>query len=403
MPEKIKNFSQIIGNKNTIAFLQNHLQKGTLPNRIIFEGEEGLGKTSIAKLLAMGINCTGEKKPCYCCPNCKKIANEVIENNRNLDCVQVYNMSIDSGKDAAKLVKDNLSASMSSTGKRVIICDEAHAMSDAAQDVFLVDMEYLPKNVYLFFCTTDAHNLKKTLKSRSFSITLQRPKRQELIKLLAETATRNSLNVQGGSASLALIADWAENKPRKALNLLEGFGINASISTATIKEFIDYVEIDEVLPILESLAGSLMSGLTYVQTCKLNSSIIDIFSDILCIKLGGTCYKFSADDLLKLRALLNKVSKESLITFLKIITSVPTLTRAILVNALISAHPLNEAVQKYDPSVLQDELIQKAEIPQTRAPSASAQIGAPSMDKLIRGASRVGTAPTLDSILKKGN
>ena len=403
MPDKITNFSQLIGNKNIITFLQDHLQKGTLPTRIIFEGEEGLGKTSIAKLLAMGINCTGHTKPCYECPSCKQIAKEVIENKKNLDSVQVYNMSVDSGKDAAKLVKDNLSAAMSSTGKRVIICDEAHGMSDAAQDVFLVDMEYLPENVYLFFCTTDAHNLKKTLKSRSFSINLQRPKRSELIKLLAEVATKRKLNVQGGSASLALIADWAENKPRKALNLLEGFGMNASISTATIKEFIDYVEIDEVLPLLESLGGSLTAGLAYVQTCKLNASLIDIFADILCIKLGGACYKFSADDIVKLRKHLNNITENSLITFLQVISGAPKLTRAILVNALITAHPSREAVNTYNASVLQDELVQKADIPTSQAPSVAGRITVPTLDSMLRGSAKVGGPPTIDSIMKEGN
>lgn len=403
MPKKITRFDEIIGNKNIVSFLQSHLNKGTLPNKIIFEGEEGLGKTSIAKLLAMGINCTGDTKPCYCCPNCKAIAKTVIEDNKNLDCVQIYNMSVDSGKEAAKLVKNNLSASMSATGKRVIICDEAHGMSDAAQDVFLVDMEYLPKDVYLFFCTTDAQNLKKTLKSRSFPVNLRRPKRNELIKLLTEVAAKNQLNVQSGAATLALIADWAECKPRKAINLLEGFGMNAAVSTAMVKEFVDYVEVEEVLPILDSLSGSLTSGLSYIQTCRINPSIVDLFSDILTIKVGGNCFKFSADDLIVVRKKLGDIPTERLILFLKTLTSTPTLTRAVLVNALLTAHPMKEEVAVFNPSVLQDELVQKSEVPQAKVPSAGTRVQAPSMDMLLRGASRVQKGPpTVGSLIPKG-
>ena len=289
MPNKVLNFDSIIGNVNTVSFLKSHLNRGTTPNCIIFEGEEGLGKTSLAKLLAMGINCSGDVKPCYNCPSCRSIMKNVIIDGKDTDSVKVFNMSVDSGKDAAKLVKSNLNTTMSDTGKRVIICDEAHAMSDAAQDVFLVDMEYLPKDVYLFFCTTDSQNLKKTLKSRSFTIPLHRPTANELIGLLARVATTRNLEIQGGKATLSLIANWAECKPRKAINLLEGFGENTKVSSAAIKEFTSYVDVEDILPILNALGGSLTTGLAYAQEMTLNPSLIDIMSDILTLKLGGIC------------------------------------------------------------------------------------------------------------------
>lgn len=389
MPKKLKRFEEVLGNKNTVNFLLDHIQRGTLPTRIIFEGEEGLGKTSLAKLIAMGVNCSGSTKPCYNCPSCRQIMNDVIENNKDTDSVKVYNMSVDSGKDAAKEVKANLSATMSSTGKRVVICDEAHGMSDAAQDVFLVDMEYLPKNTYIIFCTTNAENLKKTLKSRAFTIRLHRPKKKEIVAMLAEVATRNELTVQGGPATLSLIADWAECKPRKAINLLEGFGTNRPVSTEMIKEFIDYVEVDEIIPILDALSGSLTAGLAYAQEMRLNPTIIDLLSDALTIKLGGACYKFSADDLRKLRAYLQNVTEEALITFLREVTRFPTLTRSAVVSALLAAHPLGEKIDKQDATVLQNELMQKSEVPTTTTARATVQQTAPTFDQLLRGAKQI--------------
>lgn len=389
MPKKITKFEDVIGNPNTVQFIKDHLNRGTLPTRLIFEGEEGLGKTSLAKLIAMGVNCTGATKPCYCCENCKAIAKTVIEDGKDLDCVKVYNMSVDSGKDAAKEVKANLTATMSSTGKRVVICDEAHGMSDAAQDVFLVDMEYLPKNTYLVFCTTDSQNLKKTLKSRSLTIRLKRPKKSELVNLLSELTVRNHLTVQGGLATLSLIADWAECKPRKAINLLEGFGTDAKVSTATVKEFIDYVSVDDIVPILDALSGSLTAGLAYAQEVTLNPSIIDLISDVLTIKVGSACFKFSADDLRKVKTYLNNISEETLIIFLKELTSHPTLTRSAFVSALLSAHPLGRKLETYDPTVLQDELVQKSEVPTSVAPKSQGVAKAPKFDQLLKGANQV--------------
>ena len=389
MPKKLTRFEDVLGNKNTVTFIKSHLERGTLPRCLIFEGEEGLGKTSLAKLIAMGINCTGEHKPCYECPTCKAIARDVIEENKGTDCVQVYNMSVDSGKDAAKLVKANLNATMSSTGKRVIICDEAHGMSDAAQDVFLVDMEYLPKNTYLIFCTTNAQNLRKTLKSRSFTIHLKRPSKPEITTMLAKQAVERNLNVQGGKATLSLIADWAECKPRQALNLLEGFGTDAAVSTEMVKEFIDYVEIDEVLPILAALSGSLTMGLAYAQEMRMNPTIIDVMSDILTLKLGGSCFKFSTDDLRKIREYLNVIPEETLITFLKALTRHSTLTRSGFVSALLEAHPSKKDIDVYNPGVLQDELVQKSKVPPTVAAKTSVDTKPPTLDRLLSGANTV--------------
>lgn len=389
MPKKLTSFDDVLGNKNTVTFLKSHLERGTLPKCLIFEGEEGLGKTSLAKLIAMGVNCSGEHKPCYNCPSCKSIIKDVILENKGTDSVQVYNMSVDSGKEAAKLVKANLNSTMSSTGKRVIICDEAHGMSDAAQDVFLVDMEYLPKNTYLIFCTTNAQNLKKTLKSRSFTIHLKRPTKNEIVNMLAKQAVINNLNVQGAKATLSLIADWAECKPRQALNLLEGFGTDTSVSTEMVKEFIDYVEVDEVLPILAALSGSLTMGLAYAQEMRLNPSIVDVMSDILTLKLGGNCFKFSVDDLRKIREYLNLISTETLITFLKALTRNPTLTRSGFVSALLEAHPTGRQIENYDPSVLQDELLQKSRVPTMVATKTTVNTKAPTLDKLLSGSSTV--------------
>lgn len=389
MPNKVTRFDNIIGNRNTIAFLQSHLNRGTTPRCIIFEGEEGLGKTSLAKLVAMGINCSGDVKPCYNCPSCRSIMKNIIEDNRDTDSVKVFNMSVDSGKDAAKLVKSNLNTNMSDTGKRVIICDEAHAMSDAAQDVFLVDMEYLPKDVYLFFCTTDSQNLKKTLKSRAFTIPLHKPTQSELVGLLAETAVKRGLEVQQTRATLNLIASWAECKPRKALNLLEGFGENTVVSAAAVKEFISYIDIGEVIPILDALGGSLTMGLAYAQEMNINPAIIDVMSDILTLKMGGICRRFSTQDIKDLHGYLSRITEETLITFLMALTRHTTLTRGTFIGALLEAHSSKKEVFNHDPAVLQDELAQKATIPK---PIVAA--------KQTTGVSK---APRLDALLQKSN
>ena len=145
MPKKPTCFDAIVGHKNLVEFLKDHLAKGTLPQFIILEGDEGLGKSSFAKILALEIM---GRDP--------QVLQRVINENKSTESVLLYNMSINGGKDTAKEVEANLSLGLSGLDKKVIILDEAHDMSDAAQEAFLVSTEYLPKGVYLFMCTTDS-------------------------------------------------------------------------------------------------------------------------------------------------------------------------------------------------------------------------------------------------------
>ena len=122
MAKKLHTFSEFVGHENLITFLKDHLEKGTLPQFILLEGDEGLGKSSLAKILAYYL--TGARDD---------VAKRVIEDNKSTEDVLLYNMSINGGKDTAKDVETNLSLGLSSFSTKVIICDEAHVMSDAAQ------------------------------------------------------------------------------------------------------------------------------------------------------------------------------------------------------------------------------------------------------------------------------
>ena len=118
MPKKPTSFDDIVGHKNLIEFLQDHLSKGTLPQFIIFEGDEGLGKSSFAKFLALELM---GRDP--------QVLKRVIQENKSTESVLLYNMSINGGKDTAKEVEANLSLGLSGLDRKVIILDEAHDMS----------------------------------------------------------------------------------------------------------------------------------------------------------------------------------------------------------------------------------------------------------------------------------
>ena len=376
MAKKLHEFSDLVGHENLITFLKDHLDKNTLPQFILFEGDEGLGKSTIAKILAYYL--TGRRD---------EVSKRVIEENKSTEDVLLYNMSINGGKDTAKDVETNLSLGLSNFSTKVIICDEAHGMSDAAQDVFLVSTEFLPKGVYLFMCTTDSQNLKPTLKSRAFTIHLNHLTQKEMVALLNRTVEERGLKIQAQQATLQMIASWADGKPRVALNLLEGFTPGSAIEQDLVKELIDYLSVDDILPLLASFSGSMTQGLSYISEMKLNSTFVPLLVEILKIMTGAASFKISYTDTHKIRAELAGVSPDALIKFTYHVAALSKLSRSGLISAYLQSHPGLDTILHpvADAEVIRSEMEAKYNAP------------APEAEQVARPA-----APSIDDLLAKG-
>lgn len=374
MPKKPTSFEDIVGHKNLVEFLKGHLKNGTLPQFLIFEGDEGLGKSSLAKILALELM---GRDP--------MVSQRVIQENKSTESVLLYNMSVNGGKDTAKEVEANLGLGLSGLERKVIILDEAHAMSDAAQDVFLVSTEYLPKGVFLFMCTTDSLNLKPTLKSRALTLHLNHLTHGEMVSLLTQCVKERSLRLQSESSAIHMVASWADGKPRVALNLLEGFGKGTAVSMDMVKEFIDYLDVDDVLPLLSCLASSMTQGLSYISEMKLNTSFVSVLVEILKVKSGLASFKLSMTDTHKVRAQLSGVPVESLTKFIYLTAELPKLTRSGVISAFLQSHVDSKSLvtPPSKPEILQAEMQQKLEAPQQELREAE-RPAAPSISELLQ-------------------
>lgn len=374
MPKKPVIFDDIIGHKNLVTFLREHLQRGTLPQFIILEGDEGLGKSSLAKILALEL--IGRDN---------QTVQRVIHENKSTESILLYNMSINGGKDTAKEVEANLGLGLSGLQRKVIILDEAHGMSEAAQDVFLVSTEYLPDGVYLILCTTDTLNIKPTLRSRALTLHLNHLTHSEMVSLLTQCVRTRSLRLQAEASTINLIASWAEGKPRVALNLLEGFGPGTSVSLDTVKEFIDYLDVNDVLPLLACLGGSMSQGLSYISEMKLNASLVPVLVEILKVKDGKASFKLSMTDTHSVRSQLRDLPLECLIKFIYLVAALPRLTRSGIISAFLQSHVDGKALVTELPrqEVLKQEMQQKLDAPK-QLPTSFERPAAPSISDLLQ-------------------
>lgn len=379
MLKRPHDFSEVIGHEVYKRYFIERIRKGNLPQFIILNGPEGLGKTSLADILAITINYGFDNTP-----EKRKAIAEVIDKQHSIDCIKKYNMAKDSGKDTAKEVLAELSPTMSSTGKKVVMCDECHAILDAAQDVFLVETEFIPKNTYLIMMTTDLSRLKATLQSRAFIANLNQLSTAEMVKVLREETERRNLTIQGGEPVLRMIAEWADNKPRAALNILNAFGTNEIVNTDVVREFIGYMSLDEIMPLITSLNGSMTFGLTYISDMRLSDNLVDSLVEVLRIKLGQPSYKVSLEEYQRARRKLEGVQEESIMKFLHKVAGLPKLTRAGLISAYMYAHSSYERLFKDDTSILQEEEAQKLQNREL-APAVTATrfSQAPSIESLL--------------------
>jgi DNA polymerase-3 subunit gamma/tau len=160
-------FNEVVGQDNIIKDLQNHLKAGELPSVMIFSGETGVGKTTIAFLIAKLMNCSNKRKvgdfyePCNECSACQDINNQKFFRD-----VTYFNCGT-KNKDSILSLEQKLNRTNKRDKYKIIILDEAQNFGNAQTKATLLDfLEKERKGVYIIACTMEAKKLHKAIKDR---------------------------------------------------------------------------------------------------------------------------------------------------------------------------------------------------------------------------------------------
>ena len=376
-------FDDIVGHKWLIEYLTDHVAKGTLHHFLIIDGQEGLGKTSIADIIALslvyGLNDSPERHKAY---------EDVVVTGKSNDNIKRFKCSVDGGKDVARTIKDEMNTTFVLQGPKVIICDECHGFTEQAQDVFLSETEFIANNVYLIMLTTEVSKLRASLRSRAVPIHLNPLKQAEMMQVLRKEVVARKLNVQSQEATLNLIADWACCKPRAGLNILNAFSSGQAVSTNAIRALIGTMSVEDVLPLLSSLSGSMTFGLSYITEMVIDDTLVNLVIECINVKMGQGSYKLKMEESVKVRKELENVTVEQLTRFLAGITKMGKLSRNLIISAYINAHANKEALFSKD----QTEAIAMENVQRANAEIesvASAVSKAPTLDELLENSSIV--------------
>ncbi|MGH7904335.1 MAG: DNA polymerase III subunit gamma/tau [Candidatus Dormibacteraceae bacterium] len=210
-------FSDLVGQEAVSRALQGAIASDRVAHAYLFSGTRGTGKTSMARLLAKSVNCTGRgadsAEPCNSCPSC-----EAVLAGAALDLIEIdaaSNRGIDEIRDLREKV--NLSPAMGR--RKVYIIDEAHMLTTEAFNALLKTLEEPPEHVMFVLCTTEAQKVPLTVLGRCQQFIFRRFNEAQIGGRLAHIAGREGISAE--PEALDLIARTAQGSMRDAVGLLD--------------------------------------------------------------------------------------------------------------------------------------------------------------------------------------
>lgn len=208
-------FKDVAGQDHITKTLSNSVRNSYIAHAYLFAGPRGVGKTSIARILARAVNCMAESEtaPCNKCSTC-----ESILEGRALDVIEIDAAS-NNGVDEIRELREKVRYAPAECRYKVYIIDEVHMLSTAAFNALLKTLEEPPAHVIFILATTEAHKIPATIKSRCQRFNFHRIQKDVIINYLNNIAV--DLNVVVEQEALELIARAADGAMRDAISILD--------------------------------------------------------------------------------------------------------------------------------------------------------------------------------------
>ena len=233
-----RNFNELVGQNHVSRALTSALERGRLHHAYLFTGTRGVGKTTIARILAKCLNCeTGvTSTPCEVCPTCT-----AVNEGRFIDLIEIDAASRTKVEDTRELL-DNVPYAPTQGRFKVYLIDEVHMLSTHSFNALLKTLEEPPEHVKFLFATTDPQKLPITVISRCLQFTLRPLAVDEITEHLANILNKES--IQAEQDAIWQIAESAQGSLRDALSLTDqaiAYGQGA-IQHQDVKEMLGLID-----------------------------------------------------------------------------------------------------------------------------------------------------------------
>ena len=244
-----KNFSEVVGQSHVLTALENGLKENRLHHAYLFSGTRGVGKTSIARLFAKGLNCVNgiTADPCGECENCK-----AIEAGNFIDLIEIDAASRTKVEDTRELL-DNVQYKPVVGRYKVYLIDEVHMLSRHSFNALLKTLEEPPEYVKFLLATTDPQKLPVTILSRCMQFHLKALDEPQISAHLNRVLTAE--NIPFDAPALDKLAKAAQGSIRDSLSLTDqaiAMG-NGKVSTDVVNSMLGLLDEDQPIEIIYAL------------------------------------------------------------------------------------------------------------------------------------------------------
>ena len=261
---------ELVGQPDAVQLISEQIKNSNLSHAYLFSGPRGVGKTSLARIIATTIGCD----PVFDITEIDAASHNKVDDVRELN--------------------DSVNFIASSPGKkRVFILDEVHMLSNAASNAFLKTLEEPPEHVIFILATTEPDRVIETIRSRTTQVVFKKISEAEIIKELQKISKKENINFN--KDILQTIATYSDGSLRDAINLFEQadntfgekvtveniFSLVGKLGSEEIQEIIESIEFQDTGKILNVIREAYAKGL---QPSDISNSISEFFRNLFYLK-----------------------------------------------------------------------------------------------------------------------
>jgi DNA polymerase-3 subunit gamma/tau len=269
-------FADVAGQEHVTVTLMNALTQGRIAHGYIFSGHRGIGKTTIARILAMALNCRNAigsaarptAEPCEVCESCTE-----IRAGNAVDVIEI-DAATNRGIDEIRELRDAARYRPARDKYKIYILDEAHQITDAAFNALLKTLEEPPDHIVFMMATTQPEDIPQTVRSRCQHFSFHAVKLVDILGELRGIAEREG--VDADDAALSLLAEAGDGSMRDALSIMD-----QAIASAPVEDGRARLDVGQIRELMGTVPNAVFEKILEAVDGNRSAEVITVANELL--------------------------------------------------------------------------------------------------------------------------